>query len=140
MEHVGIVVEDLEAATGFFLALGLELQGRASVDGDWVDRINGLDGVEAEIVMLRAPDGGSGLELAKYHSPPHDGANQPAPPNTPGIRHIAFAVADIEDVIGRLKPHGAELVGDLERYEDKYRLCYLRGPAGIIVELAERIG
>ena len=140
MEHIGIVVEDLEAATGFFTALGLQMQGEASVEGPSVDRINGLEGVRADVVMMEAPDGGTQLELARYQSPPsaEDHGNPPA--NTPGIRHILFVVDDIHTTLDDLRPHGAELVGELENYEDSYWLCYLRGPAGIIVELAEKIG
>jgi catechol 2,3-dioxygenase-like lactoylglutathione lyase family enzyme len=140
MEHVGIVVHDLAAATEFFAELGLELQGKGSVEGRWVDGVVGLDGVRAEIAMMQTPDGNGRLELVKFHSPSSQGDNRHAPANTPGIRHIAFAVDDIETVLAGLRARGAELVGELERYEDKYRLCYVRGPEGIIVELAERIG
>lgn len=140
MDHVGIVVDDLAAATEFFLELGLVPQGEQSVEGRWVDRVVGLEGVRAEIAMLRTPDGHGGIELAKFHSPPHQGGNRPAPANAPGIRHITFAVEDIDAVVARLRAHGAELVGELERYEDIYRLCYIRGPEGVIIELAERIG
>lgn len=140
MDHVGIVVDDLAAATEFFLALGLELQGEASVEGDWVDRIVGLEGVRSEIVMMQTPDGHGRVELSKFHSPSNDGEKGHAQANTPGIRHISFLVDDIDAVIARLRARGAELVGELERYKDIYRLCYIRGPEGIIVELAERIG
>jgi catechol 2,3-dioxygenase-like lactoylglutathione lyase family enzyme len=140
MDHVGIVVEDLGAATEFFLELGLELLGEGSVEGRWADRIVGLEDVRSEIVMLRAPDGDARLELAKFHSPPPRGGNRDAPANAPGIRHIAFVVEDIDALVVGLRARGAELVGELERYEDSYRLCYVRGPEGIIVELAERIG
>jgi len=140
MEHIGIVVDDLAAATAFFAELGLELEGEATVEGPSVDRINGLEGVRAEIAMMRTPDGNGGLELAKYHSPPHEGDNGPAPANAPGIRHILFAVDDIEAALAGLEAHGGELVGELENYGDSYWLCYVRGPAGIIVELAEKIG
>jgi catechol 2,3-dioxygenase-like lactoylglutathione lyase family enzyme len=140
LEHVGIVVEDLAAAKAFFLALGLELEGETSVEGGLVDRINGLDGVEADVVILRAPDGGSKLELARYRSPAHAGGDGPAPANAPGIRHVLFRVDDIQASIASLQAHGGELVGELVNYEDIYWLCYLRGPAGIIVELAEKIG
>ncbi len=137
MDHVGIVVDDLAAATEFFVELGLELQGEGAVEGRWVDRIVGLDGVRAEIAMLQTPDGHARVELAKFHSPSHQGDNRPAPANAPGIRHITFAVEDIDAVVAGLQARGAELVGELERYEDSYRLCYVRGPEGIIVELAE---
>ena len=141
MEHVGIVVDDLAAATEFFVELGLELQGETPVEGRWVDRIVGLDGVRADIAMMQTPDGNGRLELVKFHSPSNqDGGNRHAPPNTPGLRHLAFAVEDIDSVVAGLRARGAELVGELERYEDSYRLCYVRGPAGIIIELAEQIG
>ena len=138
LEHVGIVVDDLAAATAFFAALGLELEGEASVGGGLVDRINGLEGVRADVVMLRTPDG-SKVELAKYRSPSYEGDDGPAPANAPGIRHILFVVDDIEASLAGLRAHGGELVGELENYENSYWLCYVRGPAGIIVELAEKI-
>src|SRR5882757_1207666 len=140
MEHVGIVVEDLAAATAFFVELGLTLQGEASVEGGWVDRVVGLEGVRAQIAMLETPDGHGRVELAKFDAPSGPGGDRRAPANTPGIRHLAFAVEDIDAVIAGLRARGAEFVGELERYEDRYRLCYVRGPEGIIVELAERIG
>ena len=140
MEHVGIVVDDLAAATEFFAELGLELEGETTVEGRSVDRINGLEGVRADIAMMQTPDGGTQLELAKYHSPPSRGGDGNAPANTLGIRHILFVVEDIEAVLAGLRAHGGELVGELENYEDSYWLCYVRGPAGIIVELAEQIG
>jgi catechol 2,3-dioxygenase-like lactoylglutathione lyase family enzyme len=140
MDHVGIVVEDLGAATEFFVELGLELLGEGSVEGRWVDRIVGLDDVRSEIAMLRTPDGDGRLELSKFHSPPAQGGDRDAPANTPGIRHISFAVEDIDGIVAGLRARGTELVGELERYEDSYRLCYVRGPEGIIVELAEQIG
>src|SRR5437763_6734685 len=140
MEHVGIVVDDLAAATEFFRELGLVLKGGGPVEGQWVDRIVGLEGVRADIAMMQTPDGNGRLELTKYLSPSIQGDNRHAPANMPGIRHVAFAVEDIEAVVAGLRARGAELVGELERYEDKYRLCYVRGPEGIIVELAEKIG
>jgi catechol 2,3-dioxygenase-like lactoylglutathione lyase family enzyme len=140
LEHIGIVVDDLAAATAFFVALGLEVEGEASVEGSLVDRINGLEGVRADIVMLRTPGGGSRLELAKYRSPSHDGNDGPALPNAPGVRHVLFVVDDIEESLAALRAHGGELVGELVNYEDSYWLCYVRGPAEIIVELAEKIG
>jgi catechol 2,3-dioxygenase-like lactoylglutathione lyase family enzyme len=139
MEHVGVVVEDLAAATEFFVELGLELLGEGSVEGRWVDRIVGLDGVQVEYAMVQTPDGNGRLELVKFHSPSTQGGNRHAPANTPGIRHVAFVVEDIDAVVAGLRVRGAELVGELVRYEDSYRLCYVRGPEGIIVELAERI-
>jgi catechol 2,3-dioxygenase-like lactoylglutathione lyase family enzyme len=140
LEHVGIVVDDLAAATEFFVELGLELQGEAPVEGRWVDSIVGLEGVRAEIAMLQTPDGHGRLELTKFHTPSDQGGNRHAPANTPGIRHVAFAVEDIDAVVAGLRARGAELVGELGRYEERYRLCYVRGPEGIIVELAEQIG
>ena len=140
MDHVGIVVDDLAAAIEFFVELGLVLQGEGSVEGRSVDRVVGLEGVRAEIAMMETPDGNGRLELSKFHSPSNQGDNRHAPANTPGIRHIAFAVEDIDAVVAGLRARGSELVGELERYEDSYLLCYVRGPEGIIVELAERIG
>ena len=140
MDHVGIVVDDLAAATEFFVQLGLELLSEWSAEGRWVDRIVGLDGVQADNAMLQTPDGNGRLELIKFHAPPGPGGDRHAPANTPGIRHLTFAVDDIDAVVAGLRARGAELVGELERYEDIYRLCYVRGPEGIIVELAEKIG
>ena len=140
MDHVGIVVDDLAAATGFFVEIGLEPEGEASVGGSLVDRVVGLEGVRADIAMLRTPDGEGRVELAKFHSPSDQGDVQPAPANTPGIRHVSFTVEDIDAVVAGLRAGGTELVGEVVRYEDSYRLCYVRGPAGIIVELAEPIG
>ncbi len=140
MDHVGVVVEDLVAAVAFFVELGLELQDEAPVEGDWVDRVVGLEDVRAQIAMLRTPDGHARVELVKFHSPPTGGGHQREPANAPGIRHVSFLIEDIDDVLARLRDRGAELVGELERYKDIYRLCYVRGPAGIIVELAEEIG
>ena len=140
MEHVGIVVDDLAAATAFFVELGLELQGEGPVEGGWVDRVVGLEGVRVEIAMVETPDGHGRLELTKFHAPSGLAGDRHAPANTPGIRHVAFAVDDIDAVVAGLRARGAELVGEVERYEDSYRLCYVRGPEGIIVELAEQIG
>jgi catechol 2,3-dioxygenase-like lactoylglutathione lyase family enzyme len=137
MDHVGIVVDDLAAATAFFVELGLELEGEASVEGDWVDRVVGLDGIRADIAMLQTPDGDGRVELAKFHAPPSGDGDRHAPPNTPGIRHLTFAVDDVDAAVAGLRAHGGELVGEVERYGDSYRLCYVRGPEGIIVELAE---
>jgi catechol 2,3-dioxygenase-like lactoylglutathione lyase family enzyme len=139
LEHIGVVVDDLAAATAFFVALGLEVEGETSVEGHLVDRINGLEGVRADVVILRTPDDGSKLELVKYQTPAYEGDDGPAPPNAPGIRHILFVVDGIEASLASLREHGGELVGELVNYEDIYRLCYVRGPAGIIVELAEKI-
>ena len=140
MDHVGIVVNDLAAATAFFLELGLELQGEASVEGDWVDRVVGLDGIRAKIAMLQTPDGHGRVELSQFHAPSSPAGDRQAPPNTPGLRHLSFEVDDVDAVLAGLQGHGAQLVGEVERYRDIYRLCYVRGPEGIIVELAQRIG
>ncbi len=140
MDHVGIVVDDLADAVAFFVELGLELRGEAPVEGDWVDRVVGLEGVRAQIAMLQTPDGHGRVELAKFHTPSTDGGSQRAPANVLGIRHVAFVVDDIDGVVARLRARGAELVGELRRYQDSYRLCYVRGPEEIIVELAEQIG
>jgi catechol 2,3-dioxygenase-like lactoylglutathione lyase family enzyme len=140
MEHVGIVVHDLEAATEFFAELGLERQGQGSVEGDWVDRIVGLEGVQLDFAIMQTPDGNGKLELVQFHSPPHPAGDGRLPANAPGLRHVLFAVDDIDAAVARLQAHGGELVGEVVRYEDMYRLCYLRGPAGIIIELAEKIG
>jgi catechol 2,3-dioxygenase-like lactoylglutathione lyase family enzyme len=139
MDNVGIVVNDLEAAIAFFVELGLELEGKATVEGRWVDGVVGLDGVRSDIAMVRTPDGHSRLELTKFHTPAALSGEPDAPANTLGIRRIMFAVDDIEDVLSRLRAHGAELVGELEQYGDSYRLCYVRGPEGILVALAEQL-
>jgi catechol 2,3-dioxygenase-like lactoylglutathione lyase family enzyme len=139
MDHVGVVVDDLEAATAFFLELGLELEGEAAVEGRWVDRVVGLDDVRVDIAMVRTPDGHGRLELTKFHTPPATTTEPNAPANTLGLRSIMFAVDDIEDVVARLRAHGAELIGEVAQYEDSYRLCYVRGPDGIIVALAEQL-
>ena len=140
MDNVGIVVDDLKAVTGFFVELGLELEGEATVEGRWVDRVVGLDGVRNDIAMLRTPDGHGRLELDRFHTPPAVRAEPVnAPVNTLGIRRIMFAVDDIEDVLARLQTIGAELIGEVVRYEDSYRLCYVRGPEGIIIALAEEL-
>ena len=138
MDNVGIVVDDLEAATAFFVELGLELEGEMPVAGRWVDGVVGLENVRVDIAMVRTPDGHSRLELTKFHSPAAVGAElDNAAANTLGIRRIMFAVDDLEEVLARLQAHGAELVGQVEQYEDSYRLCYVRGPEGIIVALAQ---
>jgi catechol 2,3-dioxygenase-like lactoylglutathione lyase family enzyme len=139
MDHVGVVVNDLAAATEFFVELGLVLQSEWSVEGRWVDRIVGLEGVRADCAMMETPDGSGRLELTKFQSPSHQDGDRPAPANAPGIRHVSFAVDDIDAVVAGLRGRGAELVGEVVRYGDIYRLCYVRGPEGIIVELAERI-
>jgi catechol 2,3-dioxygenase-like lactoylglutathione lyase family enzyme len=140
MDNVLIVVEDLEAAKAFFAELGMELEGETTVEGPWVDQTVGLEGVRSEIAMMRTPDGDGRVELTKFHTPPAVRAEpENAPANALGIRRIMFAVDDIEDVFGRLHGHGAELLGEIAQYEDMYRLCFLRGPEGIIIGLAERL-
>ena len=139
MDHIGVVVDDLAAATEFFTQLGLEPSGNGSVEGDWAGRIIGLEGVRSDIVFLRTPDGHGQLELSKFHSPPSQGdGGQPA--NTRGIRHVSFIVDDIDAVVASLRTRGVQLVGEVVQYEEAYRLCYVRGPEGILVELAEEIG
>ncbi|MFF8406224.1 VOC family protein [Streptomyces sp. NPDC015684] len=141
MDNVAIVVDHLDAAVAFFTDLGMELEGRAQIEGLYADRTVGLDGVRSDIAMMRTPDGHSKLELTKYHAPAvSDAEPGNPPPNTLGLHRVMFAVDDIDDTIARLRPHGAELLGEVARYEDIFRLCYLRGPAGIIVALAEQIG
>ena len=141
MDNVLIVVEDLDAVIAFFVELGMELQGKGPLDWPGAERVVGLKDVRQDVAMLRTPDGHNGIELVKFHRPKAIAPEPKDPPaNTLGIRRVMFAVDDIEDVIARLRTHGAELVGELERYEDIYRLCYVRGPEGIIVGLAERLG
>lgn len=141
MDNILIVVADLEAAVAFFAELGMEVEGRTQVEGGDVDRVVGLDGVRADIVMMRTPDGHGRVELTRYHAPPAISSEpQNAPANTLGIRRIMFAVEGIDDVIARLRAHGAELVGEVARYGDAYRLCFVRGPEGIIIGLAEELG
>jgi catechol 2,3-dioxygenase-like lactoylglutathione lyase family enzyme len=140
MDNIGVVVDDLAAAIAFFVELGLELVGETQVQGRWADRIVGLDGVRVHVAMMRTPDGHGRLELMRFQRPTAASAEpKNAPANTLGIRRIMFAVEDIENVLDRLRAHGAELVGELEQYEDKYRLCYIRGPEGILVGLAEQL-
>ena len=140
MDHVSVVVDDLEAAVAFFVELGMELEGQAPIEGRSVDRLNALDGVRVDIAMMRTPDGHGRLELTKFHTPTAISAEpENAPPNTLGLRSVMFAVDDIDAAVAGLRAHGAELVGEVAQYEDSYRLCYVRGPAGIIVELAEKI-
>jgi catechol 2,3-dioxygenase-like lactoylglutathione lyase family enzyme len=141
MDNVLIVVDDLEAAKAFFVELGMELEGETQVEGPSVDSTVGLNDVRADITMLRTPDGHGRVELTKFHSPPAIRAEPAAAPaNTLGIRRIMFAVDDIDDVVARLRAHGAELVGEIAQYEGSYRLCFLRGPEGIIIGLAEQLG
>jgi catechol 2,3-dioxygenase-like lactoylglutathione lyase family enzyme len=140
IDNVLIVVDDLEAAKAFFVELGMELEGQTTVEGRWVDLVVGLENVRAEIAMMRTPDGHGRLELDKFHAPAAVRSEpKNAPVNTLGIHRIMFAVDDIEDVLARLRSHGAELIGEIAQYEDLYRLCYIRGPEGIIVALAEQL-
>ena len=140
MDNVLIVVDDLEAAKAFFVELGMELEGEMPLEGRWVDLVVGLNNVQCEIAMMRTPDGHGRLELTKFHAPPAvRGEPKDAPVNTLGIRRIMFAVDDLEEVLARLRAHGAELVGEVAQYKDMYRLCFIRGPEGIIVALAEQL-
>ena len=140
MDNVLIVVEDLDAVISFFVELGMELEGKGPIEGRWVERIIGIDDVRQDVAMLRMPDGHGRIELAKFHQPKAISPDPPnAPANTLGIRRIMFAVDDIDEVVARLRAHGAELVGELAQYEDSYRLCYVRGPEGIVVGLAEQL-
>jgi catechol 2,3-dioxygenase-like lactoylglutathione lyase family enzyme len=141
MANVGIVVDDLDAAISFFEELGLEVEGRTTVEGDWVDRVIGLQGTRSDIAMMHTPDGHGRLELARYQHPPAVGPDpRSEPANTRGMGRIMFNVDDIDDVVERLQALGGELVGEIVQYEDAYRLCYLRGPEGIIVALAQELG
>jgi catechol 2,3-dioxygenase-like lactoylglutathione lyase family enzyme len=140
LDHVSVVVDDLAAAIAFFTALGMTIEGESPVEGLWVDRINALEGVQVDIVMMRTPDVHGRLELTKFRSP-NLVALEPAiaPPNAPGLRSVMFTVDSVDDTVARLRAHGAELVGEVVEYENFYRLCYVRGPAGIIVSLAEEL-
>jgi catechol 2,3-dioxygenase-like lactoylglutathione lyase family enzyme len=140
MDNVLIVVEDLEAAKAFFVELGMELEGETQVEGPWVGQVVGLEDVRADITMMRTPDGRGRVELTKFHTPPAVRAEpRDAPANALGIRRIMFTVEGIDDVVARLRSHGGELLGEIAQYEDKYRLCFMRGPEGIIIGLAEQI-
>ena len=139
MDHVSVVVDDLEAAKAFFVELGMELEGEATVEGDSVDRLVGLDRVRCEMAMMRTPDGHSRLELSKFQTPPATAAESNAPVNTLGVGRIMFAVDDIDEVLTRLQTHGAKLVGEVVQYENVYRLCYVRGPEGILIALAQEV-
>jgi catechol 2,3-dioxygenase-like lactoylglutathione lyase family enzyme len=140
LDHVSVVVDDLAAATAFFTALGMTIEGEAPIEGPWVDRINAIENVQVDIVMMRTPDGHGRLELTKFRNPKLI-AIEPAiaPPNALGLRSIMFAVENVDDTVVRLRAHGGELIGEVVQYEDRYRLCYMRGPAGIIVSLAEEL-
>jgi catechol 2,3-dioxygenase-like lactoylglutathione lyase family enzyme len=140
MDNVLIVVEDLEGARAFFAELGMELEGETTVDGPWVGKVIGLDDVRADITMMRTPDGHGRVELTRFHAPPAVRAEpEDAPANALGIRRIMFAVEGIDDVVARLRGRGAELLGEIAQYENLYRLCFVRGPEGIIVGLAEQL-
>jgi catechol 2,3-dioxygenase-like lactoylglutathione lyase family enzyme len=139
IDHVGIIVNDLSAAKEFFLDLGLEMQGEGEVEGDWVSRVVGLNDVKGKCVVLGPPDGQASIELFKFYSPSDEQDIQKPFANTLGIRHIAFAVEDIEAVVAKLKTKGTEIFSEIQQYEESYKLCYVRGPEGIILELAEKI-
>jgi len=140
LDHVSVVVDDLAAAVAFFRTLEMTVEGEAAIQGPWVDRVNALENVQVDIVMMRTPDGHGRLELTKFRNPklaPIEPAI--APPNTLGLRSIMFTVERVDDTVARLRAKGAELIGEVVQYENKYRLCYMRGPAGVIVALAEEL-
>lgn len=139
MDNVGIVVEDLEAAIDFFTELGLDLEGRAPIEGEWAERVTGLRGMRVEIAMMRTPDGHGRLELSRYLAPPVAADHRDAPVNSLGYLRVMFTVENIDDTIDRLRRYGARVVDEVVRYEDAYRLCYLRGPEGILIGLAEEL-
>ena len=140
MDNVGIVVDDLGGTIDFFRELGLELEGRATIEGEWAGRVTGLGDQRVEIAMMRTPDGHSRLELSRFDVPAIAADHRTAPVNSLGYLRVMFTVEDIDDVVARLRGHGAELVGEMAQYEDSYRLCFLRGPEGIIIGLAEQLG
>ena len=140
MDNVGIVVEDLDAAIEFFIELGLTLEGRAPIEGDWAGDVTGLRGQRVEIAMLRTPDGHSRLELSRFLAPPVVADHRNAPVNALGYLRVMFTVEDIDDTLARLTKCGAELVGEVVQYEETYRLCYIRGPEGILIGLAQELG
>lgn len=140
VDHVGVVVEDLPAAIEFFTQLGMESQGEGSVGGELVDRIVGLEGIQVEMAMLKTPGGDAKVELVKFLSPAAEAGEPDAPSNVVGLRHLCFEVEDIDALVAGLKERGGKLVGELVSYGDSYRLCYVHGPEGIIVELAEPLG
>jgi catechol 2,3-dioxygenase-like lactoylglutathione lyase family enzyme len=140
MDNVGIVVEALDTAIAFFVELGIRLEGRATIEGEWAGRVTGLGLQHVEIAMLVTPDGHSRLELSRFLSPPVVADHRNAPVNALGYLRVMFAVDDIDDTLARLKTHGAQLVGDVVQYEDSYRLCSIRGPEGLLVGLAEQLG
>lgn len=140
MHNIGIVVDDLKAAIAFFAELGLELEGETTVEGQWVDRIIALNDVRCDVAMMRTPDGHSRLELSKFQRPTATSIERNAPVNRLGYLRIMFSVEDLKEVLTRLQAHGAELVGEIVQYEDIYLLCYVRGPEGILIALAEPLG
>jgi catechol 2,3-dioxygenase-like lactoylglutathione lyase family enzyme len=140
MDNVGIVVEDLDAAIGFFTELGLELEGRAPVEGEWADRVVGLRGMRCEIAMMKTPDGHSRLELSRFLAPAVIADHRNAPVNALGYLRVMFTVEDIDETVTRLTQRGAKLVGEVAQYETMYRLCYIRGPEGILIGLAQQLG
>jgi catechol 2,3-dioxygenase-like lactoylglutathione lyase family enzyme len=140
MDNVGIVVDSLDAAISFFAELGLKLEGRATVEGEWAERVTGLADMRVEIAMMRTPDGHSRLEISRFLTPPTVADHRNAPVNALGYLRVMFAVEDLDETLARLRPHGAEVVGELAQYEDQYRLCYVRGPEGILIGLSEEIG
>jgi catechol 2,3-dioxygenase-like lactoylglutathione lyase family enzyme len=139
MDHAGVVVTDLAAAVAFFIELGLELEGEATVGGEWADQLLGLEGVRADIAMVRTPDGHSRVELSTFEAPKATSAAPRAAVNTPGIPRLTFVVDAVDDTVERLAAHGAELVGEVAQYEDIYRYCYIRGPEGILIGLVEEL-
>jgi catechol 2,3-dioxygenase-like lactoylglutathione lyase family enzyme len=140
MDNVGIVVDDLPATVAFFRELGLELEGEATIEGDWAGRVTGLPGQRVEIAMMRTPDGHSRLELSRFLTPPAVADHRNAPVNALGYLRVMFAVDDIDDTLARLRKLGAQLVGEVVQYEDVYRLCYIRGPGGLLIGLAQELG
>jgi len=140
LDNVGIVVEDLDAAIAFFTELGLTLEGRAAIEGDWADGVTGLRNQRVEIAMMRTPDGHGRLELSRFLAPPVVADHRSAPVNALGYLRVMFAVEDIDDTLARLGKRGAKLVGSVVRYQDTYRLCYIRGPEGILIGLAQELG
>src|SRR6184192_3459682 len=140
MDNVGIVVDDLPVTIAFFRELGLELEGRATIEGDWSGRVTGLRDQRVEIAMMRTPDGHGRIELSRFLTPPVVADHRNAPVNALGYLRVMFAVDDLDDTLARLREHGAQLVDEVIQYEDVYRLCYVRGPEGILIGLAERLG
>ncbi|HET7785274.1 MAG TPA: VOC family protein [Myxococcales bacterium] len=140
MDNVGIVVESLDAAVAFFVELGLELEGRATIEGEWAGRVTGLRGQRVEIAMMRTPDGHGRLELSRFLAPPVVADHRNGPVNALGYLRVMFAVEDLDDTLARLRKRGAQLVGEVVQYQDAYRLCYIRGPEGLLIGLAEELG